>query len=99
MARIIIKPIITEKMTQEAETMNKYAFEIVKTANKIDIKNAIESMYDGVDVVSINTLNYGGGKAKAKHTAKGVSYQKPKMGKKAIVTIGEGQIIDFYSNI
>ena len=99
MAGIILKPIITEKMTQEAETMQKYAFEVVKTANKIEIKNAIQKMYEGVDVVSVNTLNFGGGKAKAKYTSKGVSYQKPRMGKKAIVTIAEGQVIDFYSNI
>ena len=99
MAGVILKPIITEKMTHEAETMQKYAFEVVKSANKIEIKNAVEEMYEGVDVVSVKTVNYGGGKPKAKYTTKGVSYQKPKMGKKAIVTIAEGQVIDFYSNI
>lgn len=99
MAQVILKPIITEKMTQQAETQGKYAFEVAKSANKVEIKNAVEAMYEGVEVLSVNTTNFGGGKPKAKHTTKGVSYQKPRMGKKAIVTLAEGQVIDFYSNI
>ena len=56
-------------------------------------------MYEGVTVESVNTINFGGGKAKAKYTNKGVSFQKPEMGKKALVTLTKGQVIDFYSNI
>jgi large subunit ribosomal protein L23 len=99
MSKIIIKPIVTEKMTNEAESRGKYAFEVVKSANKIQIKEAIEKMYEGVTVESVNTINFGGGKAKAKYTNKGVSFQKPEMGKKALITLTKGQVIDFYSNI
>lgn len=99
MTKIIIKPIITEKMTNEGEKRNKYAFQVVKSANKLQIKEAIEKMYEGVTVQSVNTVNYGGGKPKAKYTTKGVSYVKPDMGKKALVTLSEGQTIDFYNNI
>jgi large subunit ribosomal protein L23 len=99
MTKIIIRPIITEKMTNEAEKRNKYAFQVAKSANKVEIKNAIEKMYEGVTVESVNTVNYGGGKPKAKYTNKGVSYVKPEMGKKALVTLAEGQTIDFYNNI
>jgi large subunit ribosomal protein L23 len=86
-------------MTNEVEKRGKYAFEVAKSANKIQIKEAIEKMYEGVTVVAVNTVNFGGGKAKAKYTTKGVSFVKPDMGKKALVTLAQGQVIDFYSNI
>ena len=59
---IIKKPIITEKATMISETMNRFTFEVVQTANKIEIKNAVEKMY-GVQVTKVRTANFCGGKA------------------------------------
>ena len=53
---IIIKPIITEKITKDGEVFNRFGFIVQKTANKIQIKNAIEAAY-GVNVVEVNTMN------------------------------------------
>jgi len=68
---IIKKPIITEKATMISETMNRFTFEVVQTANKIEIKNAVEKMY-GVQVTKVRTANFGGGKASMKYTNKGI---------------------------
>ena len=54
---IIIKPIITEKITKLGEVFNRFGFVVQKTANKIQIKNAVEAAY-GVSVESVNTMNY-----------------------------------------
>ena len=66
---IIKKPIITEKATTISETMNRFTFEVIQTANKIEIKNAVEKMY-GVQVTKVRTANFGGGKASMKYTNK-----------------------------
>ena len=95
---VIIKPILTEKITDQSEIYNRYGFIIDKKANKIQVKNAIEKMYN-VEVVSVNTMNYGGGKAKTKYTNKGVITQKPNAYKKALITVKEGDIIDIYESI
>ncbi len=96
--RIIIKPIITEKMTAITEKMpERYAFRVAPDANKIEIKNAIEAMYN-VEVVSVNTMNYNG-KRKARYTKGGLVRGKTAAFKKAVVTLKEGQVIDFYANI
>ena len=94
---ILLKPIVTEKMTEQGEDMNRYGFIVAKTANKIEIKKAVEDLY-GVTVQSVNTMRYGG-KAKSRHTKSGVISGKSKSFKKAIVTLVEGENIDFYSNI
>ena len=94
---ILIKPIVTEKMTSQGEDMNRYGFLVRKTANKIQIKLAVEKMY-GVSVEAVNTMRYGG-KAKSRFTKSGVITGKTKSYKKAIVTLAEGETIDFYSNI
>ena len=73
MENIIIKPILTEKMADLGEKLNRYGFEVKTDANKIQIKNAIESTY-GVSVKSVNTMKHGGGKRKMKYTNKGVSF-------------------------
>ena len=98
MDNIIIKPILTEKMADLGERLNRYAFEVNTSANKIQIKNAVESAY-GVNVKAVNTMKYGGGKRKMKYTNKGVSFQRTKLVKKAIVTLDEGDTIDLYENI
>ena len=60
---IILKPILTEKMADLGERLNRYAFEVNSKANKIEIKNAIENAY-GVNVKAVNTMKHGGGKKK-----------------------------------
>jgi large subunit ribosomal protein L23 len=94
---ILIKPIITEKMTEKGDTLNQYGFVVDKRANKIQIKNAIEEMY-GVTVESINTMRYRG-KNRMRYTKSGIIKGKENNFKKAIVTLSEGDTIDFYSNI
>ena len=95
---IILKPILTEKMADLGERLNRYAFEVNSKSNKIEIKNAIENAY-GVNVKAVNTMKQGGGKRKMKYTNKGVSFQRTKLIKKAIVSLEEGDTIDLYENI
>ena len=94
---IIQKPVITEKMTEKGEQLNQYGFIVHKKANKLQIKHAVEDIY-GVEVVTVNTMNYSG-KEKSRFTKSGVISGRTKSYKKAIVTLAEGEIIDFYSNI
>lgn len=95
--RILIKPIITEKITLESELYGRYGFVVHKKANKIQVKKAIEDMY-GVAVTSVRTMNYPI-ERKTKSTKKGVVVGRTGGFKKAIVQLAEGDIIDFYSNI
>lgn len=94
---IIQKPLITEKMSKKGETLNQYGFIVAKTADKFQIKKAIEEMY-GVTVESVNTIRYAG-KLKARNTKGGLVVGKTNSYKKAIVSIKKGDQIDFYSNI
>ncbi len=94
---ILIKPIVTEKFAAQAEDLNKFGFIVEKSANKVEIKKAVEKVY-GVTVSSINTIRYGG-KLKSRHTKTGLISGKTNAFKKAIVTLVEGDTIDFYSNI
>ena len=94
---ILRKPIITEKMTDQGEKLNRYGFIVDKKANKIQIKKAVEEMYD-VTVVAVNTIIYGG-KSKSRFTKTGIINGKTSSFKKAIITLAEGDTIDFYSSI
>ena len=94
---IIIKPIVTEKMTQLGDKLNRYGFRVQKDANKIEIKQAIEAMYD-VTVDEVNTMVIAP-KKKSRFTKGGVIKGSASAYKKAIVTVKEGETIDFYSNI
>ena len=94
---VLIKPIVTEKMTELGESRNQFGFIVDKLANKIQIKKAIEETYE-VSVVNINTMRYGG-KAKSRFSRTGVIQGKSPAYKKAVVTLAEGEQIDFYSNI
>lgn len=94
---IIIKPIVTEKMTQLGDKLNRYGFRVQKDANKIEIKQAIEAMYD-VTVNEVNTMVVAP-KKKSRFTKGGVIKGSAPAYKKAIVTVKEGDKIDFYSNI
>ncbi len=94
---ILIKPIITEKMTTASEEFNRYGFIVNRNANKIQIKGAVEESY-GVTVDSVRTMNYAG-KSKSRFTKAGVISGRTSHFKKAIVQLAEGDTIDFYSNI
>jgi large subunit ribosomal protein L23 len=95
---VIIKPLITEKMTGVTEKFpTRYGFVVDDRASKSQIKAAVESTY-GVTVESVNTMNYLG-KLKSRFTKTGVMSGRKNSIKKAIVTVSEGQVIDFYSNI
>ena len=94
---ILIKPLVTEKMTEQADRFNRYGFMVVRNATKPQIKKAIEDLYN-VTVDSVNTMVYGG-KIKSRYTKSGVISGKTASYKKAVVTLVEGDSIDFYSNI
>ena len=94
---ILIKPIITEKMTNDSELNNRYGFVVDKNANKVEIKKAVELTY-GVSVEAVRTMNYPV-KRTTKFTKTGVVSGKKGAYKKAIVQIADGDNIDFYSNI
>ena len=94
---IIKKPIITEKMTDQSEKYNRFAFVVNRNANKIEIKKAVEEMYD-VSVDSVRTMLCIG-KKRVRGTKSGMIVGKTSTYKKAIVTLSEGDSIDFYSNI
>ena len=91
------KPDITEKMTSLTEEFNRYGFVVDHNANKLQIKSAIEEMY-GVSVDRVNTMNYKG-KHKTRYTKTGWVEGRTNKFKKAIVSLAEGDVIDFYSNI
>ena len=82
---IIKKPVITEKMTAISEKLNRYAFIVDTRANKIQIKEAVEKLYD-VKVEAVNTMNYDG-KKKSRYTKAGVISGRRRDFKKAIVTL------------
>jgi len=94
---ILIKPIITEKATDLSELNNCFSFVVKKTANKIEVKEAVESSY-GVTVKNVRTMNYPVYRS-TKHTKKGMVSSAKGAYKKAIVQLAEGENIDFYSNI
>ena len=93
----MIKPIVTEKATALSEKLNRYTFCVSPDANKYQIKSLVEELY-GVKVTSVNTMNYEG-KRKQRYTKAGLIRGKKPSFKKAIVTLAEGETIDFYSNI
>jgi large subunit ribosomal protein L23 len=94
---LIVKPIITEKMTEKGDKLNQFGFIVEKEANKLQIKSEVEELY-GVEVLSVNTMNFSG-KSKSRYTKTGLITGKSKAFKKAIVTLAEGESIDFFSNI
>ncbi len=95
---VIIKPLVTEKMTNITEKQNnKFGFVVRPDANKIQIKAEVESRYD-VTVKSVSTMRYAG-KTKRRYTKAGLLKGRTAAFKKAIVTLADGETIDFYSNI
>ncbi len=94
---IIVRPLVTEKMNQQGNTLNKYGFVVRKEASKQQIKREVEKLY-GVKVIEINTMIQRG-KRVSRFTKSGLLRGRKSAYKKAIVTLEKGQIIDFYSNI
>jgi len=94
---ILRKPLITEKMSALSEKANSYGFIVDQDANKLQVKNAVEKMY-GVAVERVNTMNFKG-KQKTRYTKAGWVEGRTNKFKKAIVTLVDGDTIDFFSNI
>ena len=94
---ILVKPLITEKMSLLSESKGQYGFRVAIDATKPEIKAEIEKMY-GVEVLKLRTLVVAG-KRKTRFTKSGVSNGKKNNYKKAIASLAEGQSIDFYENI
>jgi large subunit ribosomal protein L23 len=93
---VLKKPLVTEKVSALNEK-GKYGFIVDIDANKVEIKQAVEKMY-GVNVESVNTMRVIG-KQKSRYTKTGVLAGRKPNYKKAIVTLAEGEVIDFYSNV
>ena len=91
----IIKPLVTEKMTAITDKMNnRFGFVVRPEANKLEIKKEVEALYN-VTVVDVNTMKYAG-KSKSRYTKAGLINGRTNAYKKAIVTLKEGDTIDFY---
>jgi len=94
---VILKPIITEKATNDSELRNRYTFLVKKNANKVEIKNAVQERYN-VTVSKVRTQIYGP-ERRTKYTKSGIQKLKSVVRKKAIVQLVEGDSIDFYNNL
>jgi len=92
-----ITPIVTEKATMLTEKLNRYTFRVSPDANKYQIKDMVEKLY-GVHVVKVNTMIVRG-KNKSRYTRTGIIKGRTSDYKKAIITVADGETIDFYSNI
>ncbi|MCH4181874.1 MAG: 50S ribosomal protein L23 [Prevotella sp.] len=94
----IIKPLVTEKQTKMTDKRpNRYGFVVKPEANKLQIKDEVEKLYK-VTVTDVNTIRYAG-KRQSRYTKAGMVKGQKNAFKKAIVTLKEGDTIDFYSNI
>lgn len=86
---VIIRPIVTEKTNDNKDDFNQFTFEVAQSATKIQIKEAIEVIFD-VDVTNINTMVM-----PAKRGRRGRKfYVRKQSWKKAVVTLATGQKID-----
>ena len=94
---ILIKPIITEKMTRLMEEGRHYAFEVAKDANKIQIRQAVEERYPGVQIKEVRTMVVRG-KRRRQFTRRGVMAGRTASYKKAVVTLASGEI-DFFESV
>ena len=94
---ILKRPVVTEKMTAQSEKLGRYGFIVDASANKLQIKSAVENMYS-VTVESVRTMRYSG-KRKSRFTKSGVIAGRKNNFKKAIVQLKKGETIDFYSSI
>jgi len=93
---ILKRPLVTEKVSSLNEK-GKYGFIVNADANKVEIKQAVEKQY-GVNVEKVNTMRVMG-KQKTRYTKTGILSGRRPGYKKAIVTLAQGEVIDFYSNV
>lgn len=96
-SQVLIKPIISEKSEMLSEKLNQYSFVVNKTANKIEIRKAVEKMYS-VNVSAVNTIIMPS-KAKNRNTRSGLLKGRTNSYKKAVVTLAEGEEIDYFGEI
>lgn len=96
MTGILIQPLLTEKITALTNA-HQYAFKVNPDANKIEIQKAVEKKFN-VNVLTVRTVNVKG-KTKAQMTRRGRVSGKRADWKKAIVTLKDGQTIDFLANV
>ena len=94
---ILIKPIITEKANNDSELNNRYTFQVEKNANKVQIKNEVESAY-GVKVLKVRTINVRSDR-RIRYTRAGMQFGKSNAIKKAIIQLADGESIDLYANV
>ncbi|MFA7419770.1 MAG: 50S ribosomal protein L23 [Melioribacteraceae bacterium] len=95
MKSVLIRPLITEKMTKISEKLpNKFGFMVAVDANKIEIAKAVKDKFN-VDVESVNTIRHPG-KSRTQFTKKGRFAGRTSKFKKAVVTLKEGQTIDIF---
>ncbi len=97
MHNVVIRPLLTEKMTELTEKNNQYGFIVDINANKIEIAKAIEQKFE-VNVESVNTIRHKG-KTKTQFTRRGRFSGRTPRYKKAIVTLKEGQTIDLFTEV
>ncbi len=88
--KLVIAPVVTEKSMRGSEEANKYTFKVAKDATKIDIKRAIEKLFN-VRVISVNTMTVGGKERRRSYRHRA---GKTASWKKAIVTLAAGSSID-----
>jgi large subunit ribosomal protein L23 len=86
---VIQKLLLTEKGTVLSENLNQYLFRVDRTANKVDIKRAVEQAFN-VKVARVNTMNRGGKKKRLRS----MQYGKTSAWKRAVVTLKQGEKID-----
>jgi large subunit ribosomal protein L23 len=97
MHNILIRPLLTEKLTDLTEKENKFGFVVNINANKVEIAKAIKEKFD-VDVVAVNTIRHKG-KSKTQFTRRGRFTGRTPRYKKAIITLKEGQTIDLFTEV
>ena len=94
---ILIRPLVTEKMTAQSEKQGRYGFVVDRKSNKVEIKHAVEKEY-GVTVTGVRTMIVRG-KDKTRYTKTNILRGATSTWKKAIVTLKQGEVIDLYSAI
>ena len=97
MHKVLVRPLVTEKMNAITENVKQYGFVVDVNANKIEIAKAIKSKFS-VDVVSVNTIKYKG-KTKTQFTKRGRFTGKTPKFKKALVTLKDDQTIDIFGEV
>lgn len=90
LSKVIVRPLITERGTDNREAFNQYAFQVAVAANKLEIRQAVEHFF-GVKVTAVRTMNYRGKiKRMGRHEGKRADW------KKAVVTLAKDDTIDLF---